>query len=215
MAFVSGVGGLLKSSTSSFTGDVAARCHEPVAHASIVMTGFPCGDADRRPRRNVQLRMVNPYGVVPRQRGLGFPSAMQLISDAEKMLTNPFEFFDALERDAAWTPRYGFDETNTEYILTIEAPGIPKEMVKLELKDDILTVIGGMQEEVKDAKEEKQPGTRREFFHARSFRRSMRLGPGVDREKIRASAKDGIITVKMPKLEEMMPKARLIEVEGE
>mmetsp|Transcript_5409 Transcript_5409/g.11404 ORF Transcript_5409/g.11404 Transcript_5409/m.11404 type:complete len:223 (-) Transcript_5409:650-1318(-) len=221
MAFVNGVVPVAKvvekTSTCSFTGatGVSQRDESAPAGRMTMMYGPQYYRALRRRSLAPPLQMaLGPHfgrGIVPRKQQQSGQAPMQLLSEAERLLTNPFEFFDIATREAMWTPNYGFDETETEFILTIEAAGIPKEQVSLEIKDDILTVSGGMEKEEKKEDEKGEVQT----FQSRSFKRSLRIGSGVNQEKIQAAVKDGIIRIRMPKIEGEVTKTRKIPIEGE
>lgn len=95
----------------------------------------------------------------------------------------------------AWMPRLDIQETDKEYLLAVSIPGVRKEDVKIELKDDVLTISG----ERKTEKEEKgRTWLRRESSYG-SFHRCLRLPDGVHPEDVHASHKDGLLTVSIKK----------------
>uniref|UniRef100_A0A7S1XIZ2 SHSP domain-containing protein n=1 Tax=Erythrolobus australicus TaxID=1077150 RepID=A0A7S1XIZ2_9RHOD len=137
------------------------------------------------------------------------PSPVQSVNDVERVMNNRCDPFDSM-----WQPRYKIDETETEFVLMIEAPGIPREQISLEIKDDTMTVTGGAPEQKAEEQKDGDAATQSRSFQ-RSFRRSFRVGPQVDKDKIRAVVKDGIVRVRMPKIEQEVVKTRKIEIEDD
>jgi HSP20 family protein len=90
-----------------------------------------------------------------------------------------------------------------EVVVRAEIPGIDKENLEISLSDDRLTIKGSTRQE----KEEKEAGdyTRREMSRG-SFTRVITLPANVDGEKAKASFKDGVLEMTLPKLK---PSKRL------
>lgn len=112
-----------------------------------------------------------------------------------------FEDFFAPMRAAApsfqrgWLPKADVRETEKEYLLGISVPGVRKEDLKVDVRDDVLTVTG----ERKAEKEEKgKTWLRRESAYG-SFSRSFVLPEGVRAEEVKASCQDGVLTLVIPK----------------
>ncbi len=106
-----------------------------------------------------------------------------------------------------WTPALDLYQTNDDVVAVVELPGMRKEDIELSLHDGILTISGERKEEA--AKEDKPARTER--FVGR-FRRSISLPTRVDANKVNASYKDGILTVTLPKAEEVKPKQIQVNV---
>jgi HSP20 family protein len=90
-----------------------------------------------------------------------------------------------------------------EVVVRAEIPGVDKENLEVSLSDDRLTIKGSTRQE----KKEKEAGeyTRREMSRG-SFTRVVTLPANVDGEKARASFKDGVLEMTLPKLK---PSKRL------
>jgi len=84
-----------------------------------------------------------------------------------------------------------------EVVVRAEIPGVEKENLEVSLNDDRLIIKGSTRQE----KEEKEAGeyTRREMSRG-SFTRVVTLPANVDGEKARASFKDGVLEMTLPKL---------------
>ena len=118
----------------------------------------------------------------------------------------PFTFQDFLSEDLFPTfnrttnnlPAVNIREDEKAFYLELAIPGINKNDVKIELKDDMLTISA----EQKEEKEEKNEGYSRKEFSYSSFCRSFYLPEDTDAEKINASYRDGILGIEIPKKEE-------------
>jgi HSP20 family protein len=109
----------------------------------------------------------------------------------------------------AWMPRADIRETDKEYILDVALPGVRKEDVKVEVKDDVLTVTG----EKKTEKEEKgKTWLRRESSYG-SFQRSFSLPEGLHPEDIKASHKNGVLTLAMRKPAEAKTRGVSVKID--
>ncbi|HJX88753.1 MAG TPA: Hsp20/alpha crystallin family protein [Gemmatimonadales bacterium] len=98
---------------------------------------------------------------------------------------------------AMWTPSVDFSENEKEYIVRLEAPGIPKEDLEVNLEGQTLTLSGRRE----FAKEEK---TEEYFWQEREqgrFVRAIQLPGAVDQAKVAASYQDGVMTIRLPKTE--------------
>jgi HSP20 family protein len=105
-----------------------------------------------------------------------------------------------------WAPALDLIEDNDNLMAQLELPGVAKKDVEVSVHDGVLSVSG----ERKQESETKDEGCfRRERFHGR-FNRSVTLPKPVKTDAIKATLKDGILTVTMPKTEEARP--RQIEV---
>ncbi|MBI4061107.1 MAG: Hsp20/alpha crystallin family protein [Elusimicrobia bacterium] len=109
----------------------------------------------------------------------------------------------------AWMPRADIRETDKEYVLDLSLPGVRKEDVKVEVKNDVMTITG----EKRSEKEEKgKTWLRRESSYG-SFQRSFILPEGLHTEDVKASCKDGVLTLTMRKPAEVKSRGVSIKVD--
>jgi HSP20 family protein len=101
-----------------------------------------------------------------------------------------------------FAPAVDLYEEDDAFVAKAELPGIAKGDLDISLKDNVLTIKG----EKKGEREDKKEGRyfRRETW-AGSFERSIRLPAKVDAEKVNAEMKDGVLTIRVPKLPEAKP----------
>ena len=109
---------------------------------------------------------------------------------------------------SVWRPAADISETDKEYLVKAELPGVRKEDVKIALQDGILTISGERQLE-DEQKDENQ--IRIERFYG-SFSRSFALPENADTGNIRAESKDGVLLVHIPKKSPSKPQPVSIDV---
>ncbi len=107
----------------------------------------------------------------------------------------------ALTGNDHWVPSMDVSETENEYKIRLEVPGIQKEDIKVELENDMLTISGEKKNETVD-KGEKHFRVERTYG---KFARRLRLAD-IDNEKISASYKNGVLEVSVAKAESIKPK---------
>ena len=124
-------------------------------------------------------------------------------------LMNGF-FSDRLENTELtdWTPAIDIDEDNDAFVVIADLPGLTKKDISINIKENMLTISGERKIEKKDeninyCRSERRYG---------SFKRSFQLTDQVIADKISASFKSGVLTVTVPKAEEVKPKEIEIKV---
>jgi len=110
------------------------------------------------------------------------------------------------------TPLLNIKETESEYEITLAAPGFAKDDFKVSVEEDVLTVSSEKKDE-KEESAEKGTYSRKEYSY-QSFSRSLTLPQGkVDTQAISATYVNGILTVVLPKKEEAKPQpVKLIDI---
>ena len=101
-----------------------------------------------------------------------------------------------------WKPVTNLREDNGNYVVEAEIPGMKKEDIKVSYKDGYLTISGERKEE-EQKKEENSHLMERNYG---SFCRTFSLLEGIKEDKVDASYKDGVLTVVLPKAEEVKAK---------
>lgn len=111
-------------------------------------------------------------------------------------------------KTADWTPSVDISETDKEFVIKAEIPGVKKDDVKVTVESGMLSIKG----ERKMEKEEKGKTFHRVECSYGSFVRSFRVPDGVDESKVKAEFKDGVINVTLPKSQKAKSKALEIPV---
>jgi HSP20 family protein len=107
-----------------------------------------------------------------------------------------------------WRPSIDIEESNGNLMVKAEIPGMDKKDIKVVVKDDMLTISG----ERKRENETKEKTFHRIERSYGQFRRMIRLPAEVDAEKVKATYKDGVLNVTLPKPESMKPKNIDVEI---
>jgi HSP20 family protein len=119
-----------------------------------------------------------------------------LRQDMERLFDRFFEpRWDEFVAVGEWAPKLDFSETKDAYLVKMEAPGVEQKDLSVTIENQMLTIKGEKHKE-KEEKEEKYHRLERSWG---AFTRTLALPTGVDTEKVAASFKDGVLTVKMPK----------------
>ncbi len=107
-------------------------------------------------------------------------------------------------------PAANITEQDKEYKIEVAAPGLQKEDFEINVENDVLIVSSKKEEE----KEEKEKNYMRREFSYQTFSRSFALPNMADSDKIKASHKDGVLTINIPKKEEAWKKpAKKVAIE--
>jgi len=105
-----------------------------------------------------------------------------------------------------WRPTVDTYEEGDNIVIKAELPGVNKDDVSIDVKDNVLTLKGERKHE-ENVNEDNY--YRRESAYGK-FQRAFTLPDAVDPNKIEASYKDGVLKVTVPKAEET--KAKKIEI---
>ena len=115
------------------------------------------------------------------------------------------DFFPTFTRSSTSLPAVNIREDEKAFYLELAVPGMNKNDLKIEVKDEVLTISAAQ----KDEKQEEHEGYRRREFSYSSFCRSFYLPEDVNGDKIGASYKDSILNVEIPKMEEEQKKEKI------
>jgi HSP20 family protein len=135
-----------------------------------------------------------------------FSTALDRLANMRDEMDRVFEStfgsnFRSLGTLSRWTPPVDVYQDKDQFTVVAELPGMKKEELEISLNGDTLTISG----ERKAQEKEGDQGFRTERFFGR-FQRSLTLPSVVDAEKVKATYKDGILEVVLPKAEEAKPK---------
>jgi HSP20 family protein len=102
----------------------------------------------------------------------------------------------------AWSPPVDIYETDAALVMKAELPGFSKDDIQIELKENTL-VIKGERKREDDVKEGSFHRTERVYG---AFQRSFLLPTTVDQANVQAIYKDGVLELRLPKVEAAQPK---------
>lgn len=109
----------------------------------------------------------------------------------------------------AWTPNIDIYETDLSVIVAADLPGVSKEDVMVEVKDNVMTISG---ERSPDLTGQAQNYYRRERLCGK-FHRTFTLHAMVSPEQIKAKFKNGVLLIEIPKPEEDTPRRIAVDIE--
>lgn len=114
---------------------------------------------------------------------------------------------DGQEETAAALPAADVSDTGEEYRIVVDMPGVAKEGLEIEIKEDVLRVRG------------KRPATEKVEHMLVDGRRAGRvlerhftLGQDIDRQNVRARLENGLLTVTLPRKAEEKPHRIEVEI---
>ena len=119
--------------------------------------------------------------------------------------------WQALKRAEEWaaSPRVDVFEAENEVVIKAEVPGMEKNEIEISLEGDTLILKG---EKKKEEKIEDKDYSYCERYYG-SFARTVELPAGVQTDKITAVLKNGVLEIRMPKLEIAKKKEVKIKVD--
>jgi HSP20 family protein len=132
------------------------------------------------------------------------------------------EFFNGFDlsfgnpnKDRTGYPRIDISEVNDKYILDATVPGLTREDIKIEISEKEGKKFLTLRADKEEKKEEKKDSEIiRKEIHRSSFCRNFELPEAIEEDKIVASVKNGILTIDLPKKNNVksLPKSRAIEI---
>jgi HSP20 family protein len=106
-------------------------------------------------------------------------------------------------RDGGWsTPAVDIYQTDDEFVVKAALPGFNADEVQINVTGDLLTIQG----ERKSEEEQKENSWHIREHRWGSFERSISLPTDVVSDRADAAFENGILTIKLPKAEEVKPK---------
>lgn len=109
-----------------------------------------------------------------------------------------------------WSPAVEASELPTEYVVTAELPGISPESIEISMDGEVLTLRGSKHEERKTEDESRTYHLwEREYGN---FVRTFRFPEKVAENKVSADFANGVLTVRVPKLEAKKQAPRTIPI---
>jgi HSP20 family molecular chaperone IbpA len=122
----------------------------------------------------------------------------------EVALQEKKELAPAQERTEAgkfYSPYTDIYETQDAVVVAMEVPGVDKSAIDIRLEKSILTVTGNI-----DPKRYEDLAPIYSEYNVGNFIRSFTLSTKIDRDAISANVDDGVLTVRLPKAKEALPR---------
>ncbi len=123
---------------------------------------------------------------------------MNIFNEFERLFERPFPTETPTNIGLALDVK----ENEDGYTVKASVPGVSPDDVEITLEDDVLTIKGSVQED--ETIEEENYHLRERRFG--SFSRSIRFPVAINAESVEATYENGILTLNVPKAEEVKPK---------
>ena len=135
------------------------------------------------------------------------------LSDMQTEINRAFDAYfggrpRAVAPERAWAPAIDVYETRDQLVVAVELPGVREKDIHLSMTGDVLSLRGqrGIAADIP------QENYHRIERWSGPFERHVQLPIAVQADKIRASYRDGVLEIRLPKLEEAAPREIKIEV---
>jgi HSP20 family protein len=147
---------------------------------------------------------ADPFGELHREMTRLFDGFLDSFGHLERRLGRGFD-------PAAIAPRFEVSETDDSVLVKAELPGMDQKDIEVTLDEDALTVRGEKREE----KEEKRRNYHLSELSYGQFHRVIPLPPGIDRDKAKATFKNGVLHLTMPKTPESRSRSKPVKITAE
>ena len=149
----------------------------------------------------------------PRFASLGISNPFEGLAGFRRLFDEPFA--SSMERaccssaeENEWKPLVDVVDSKDGILLKVEIPGVKQEDISISVEENTLTVKG----ERKQESQVNEEGYSRFERSYGAFQRSVLLPPTVDADRVKATYKDGVLEVQLPKKEEAKPKTIKVEI---
>jgi HSP20 family protein len=148
------------------------------------------------------------FGLTPFKKNQGLSMGNSDFWDIDSMFENFFSdsVFPVFYSNSR-KMKVDIKDTENEYIFEAELPGVSKEEVNIELRNNTLTILVTKNEQVNEERDNYIRRERRQSSMARSF-----YVDDVDIEKIDAKFNNGILSIVLPKKEPGSHKNKKIDI---
>jgi len=157
----------------------------------------------------MRIERLRPFGGV--ERWEPFRGMTEIQGEMNRLFDSFFGRPSSLEttpRTRWWMPVVDMYETKDDVVLAFELPGVREKDIALSITGDILTISGD-----RSLGRELDEGS---YHHMErvygKFERAVQLPMPVQADKVKATYRDGVLEVKLPKAEEVKPKAIKIDI---
>ena len=106
-------------------------------------------------------------------------------------------------------PRLDVTERDGEFVVTAELPGVKRDDIEVAIENGVLTISAESHSETEEKEGERILRQERRYG---KYLRSLRLGKEIDDRKVKASYKDGVLELVLPKAEAVKPKKISVDV---
>jgi HSP20 family protein len=109
----------------------------------------------------------------------------------------------------AWIPAVDMYETKDDLVLQVEVPGVREKDVAVSITGDLLSIRGERRFSEEEARDRKLLHVERVYGQ---FERLIQLPLAVQADKVKATYREGLLEIKLPKAEELKPREIKIDI---
>lgn len=151
-----------------------------------------------------QQQSLSPFRSNFYQRS-GFPRVFDMMNEMDQLFNQWSPTTESAEDYFA--PAIDVSENKKEYLFSVDAPGVKEKDINISVTGHQLSISG---ERRRESEEKSEKSYRSERFFGR-FERSFMLPEEVNTDQIEASFRDGVLEVRVPKVEAAQPKTIAIK----
>lgn len=127
-------------------------------------------------------------------------------ADVFDRIDNDLSLFAPIQARYVTNPLVDVKETNENYIMDMELPGLNENDIELNLKDRVLTISSVKQAETKEESKVEDGTWLIKERRSLSFNRRFTLPEDIEAQSVEATFKNGVLTVVIPKRAETQPR---------
>lgn len=140
------------------------------------------------------------------------PMARRFNDDLDTLFEGFFRPMRWVDEEAAGeglAPRLDVVERNGDFVVKAELPGVKKDDIEVSVENGVLTLSAESRSETEEKEGDRV--IRQERRYGR-YLRSLRLGKEIDEKKVKASYRDGVLELVLPKAEAVKPRRISVDV---
>ena len=137
------------------------------------------------------------------------PSPITMVNEFDNIFNSLFhsDFRNVINTANDWEPSMDIKESDKNFLIEADVAGLEKKDISINLNGDQLTISGNREEKV----------GKNDYYHFRErsvgvFSRTFNLPKSINRDKISANFENGILSIKLEKHKELIPKAKEITI---
>ena len=137
------------------------------------------------------------------------PSPINMVNEFDNIFNSLFhsDFRNSINMRNDWEPSMDIKESDKNFLIEADIAGLEKKDISINLNGDELTISGKREEKV----------GKNDYYHFRersvgAFSRAFNLPKSINRDKISANFENGILSIKLEKHKELIPKAKEITI---
>ena len=137
------------------------------------------------------------------------PSPINMVNEFDNIFNSLFhsDFRNVMHTTNDWEPSMDIKESDRNFLIEADIAGLEKKDISINLNGDQLTISGNRKEKI----------GKNDYYHFRersvgAFSRTFNLPKSINKDKISANFENGILSIKLEKHKELIPKAKEITI---